>query len=122
MPYGYELILDIHNCNESKFTRNDIEKYFIMLCDLIGMQRENLYFWDYQGVPLEERSTESHLLGTSAVQFISTSNITIHALDLLRTVFINIFSCKPFNYQTAKQFSADWFEGDIINCHEVERL
>ena len=122
MPYGYELILDIHNCNELKFTRNDIEKYFTMLCELIGMQREDLHFWDYQGVPLEERSTEPYLLGTSAVQFIQTSNITIHTLDLLRVVFLNVFSCKKFDYQTVKQFSADWFEGDIINCHEIERI
>ena len=122
MPYGYELILDIHNCNELKFTRNDIEKYFSTLCDLIGMQRDDLHFWDDQGLPPEECQTESHLKGTSAVQFIRTSNITIHTLDLLRVVFLNIFSCKKFDYQTAKQFSADWFEGDVINCHEIERI
>lgn len=121
MPYGYELILDIHNCNEAKFTRNDIEEYFEILCDLIGMQRENLHFWDYEDEE-EYKKAPSHLQGTSAVQFIKTSSIVIHALDMLKVIFIDIFSCKEFDYQTAKLFSEDWFEGDVINYHEIERI
>lgn len=122
MPYGYELILDIHDCNETKFTRNYIEKYLITLCGLINMEREDLHFWDDQGLSPKECQTEAHLVGTSAVQFIKTSNITVHTLDLLKVVFLNIFSCRPFNYQMVRQFTEDWFEGKIINYHEIERL
>jgi len=53
--YGKELILDIHECGVSKFNRKDIEEYCIQLCDLIDMVREKIHFWDYEGVPEEEK-------------------------------------------------------------------
>ena len=37
--YGIELILDLHGCDASKFTRESITEYFEQLCDLIDMQR-----------------------------------------------------------------------------------
>ena len=81
-PYGFELILDLHGCDVSKFNRKSIEGYMVAVCEAIGMVREDLHFWDYEGMPEEEIPKDSHLLGTSAVQFISTSNIVIHTLNL----------------------------------------
>jgi len=119
--YGKELVLDIHNCDTSTFTRRSITKYFKELCDLIGMVRCKLSFWDDCGVPPEEQETEPHLKGTTAVQFIMTSNIVIHTLDLLETVYVNIFSCNNFDADTAAKFSAEWFRGEIVNSHVIER-
>ena len=87
-PYGFELILDMHGCDVSTFTRKSIENFMIALCEEIKMQREDLHFWDYDGVPESERPTQTHLLGVSAVQFISTSNIVIHTLELLKAVSV----------------------------------
>ena len=86
------------------------------------MERSDLHWWDDYGVPIEEQETEPHLKGTSAVQFIKTSNIVIHSLDLLKNVYINIFSCKDFDTEIAKDFSEKWFNGKIANCHVIERL
>jgi S-adenosylmethionine/arginine decarboxylase-like enzyme len=119
--YGKELIIDIHKCDPSTFNRRNINKYFKELCQLIDMEPEKLCWWDDHGVPLEERQTEPHLKGTTAVQFIKTSNIVIHTLDLLQNVYINIFSCKKFDAEIAKDFSAKWFKGEIINSHIIER-
>ena len=47
--------------------------------------------------------------GTSAVQFILTSTIVIHTLDLMKAAYVNIFSCKNFNTDQAAEFTADWF-------------
>ncbi len=120
--YGKELILDIHNCDPSTFTRKSIKKYFVELCNLIDMERCELYWWDDHGVPPEEQQTEPHLKGTTAVQFIMTSNIVIHSLDSLKKVYLNIFSCKDFDSELAKNFSAKWFKGEIVNFHEIERI
>jgi len=109
MAYGEELILDLYDCDPSTFTRDSISNYLVQLCDLINMEREDLYFWDYEGVPEDERPTEGHLLGTSAVQFISTSDIVIHTLDILKECYINIFSCKDFNAEEAVEFTSKWF-------------
>ena len=49
--YGVELILDLHGCDNSTFTRESISEYFETLCKLIDMKREALHFWDDVGVP-----------------------------------------------------------------------
>ena len=90
--YGIELILDLHGCDVSTFTRESITQYFERLCVLIDMKRETLHFWDDEGVPEEEKQTSPHTQGTSAIQFILTSSIVIHTLDQLSAVYINIFS------------------------------
>lgn len=119
--YGKELILDIHNCDSSTFTRKSIRNFFKELCDLIEMRRSRLVWWDDYGVPQEEQETEPHLKGTSAVQFIETSNIVIHTLDILESVYLNIFSCKDFDTNVAKEFSQEWFKGRVAYSHVIER-
>jgi len=121
-PYGQELILDLHNCDTSLFNRDDLTRFFRLLCGRIDMQPEDLHFWDDVGVPLEERETEPHTKGTSAVQFILTSTIVVHTLDLLRKVFINIFSCKPFDAGDAEAFCVEFFKAEsVANSVVIER-
>jgi len=120
-PYGKELILDLHDCDQKRFNRTTIKKFFRELCELIDMQRCESFWWDDYGLPKEERQTEPHLKGTSAIQFIMTSNITIHTLDILKSVYLNIFSCKDFDAKKAAKFSRDFFKGKIVNQAVVER-
>jgi len=119
--YGTELILDLHKCDPTTFTRKSIKKYFKELCELIDMERCKLCWWDDHGLPPEEQQTEPHLKGTSAVQFILTSNIVIHTLDLLGNVYINVFSCKSFDAEAARQFTKEWFKGEVVSFHVIER-
>ncbi|MCH7535620.1 MAG: S-adenosylmethionine decarboxylase [Bacteroidetes bacterium] len=119
--YGKELIIDLHNCDAATFNRRSIKKYFTKLCDLIDMERSKLSWWDDHGVSIDEQQTEPHLKGTTAIQFITTSNIVIHTLDLLGAVYINIFSCKDFDSDIAMKFTAKWFKGEIVSSHEIER-
>jgi len=121
MKYGKELILDIHDCEGKTFNRDDIERYFIALCEKIKMTRADLHFWDYEGCEEERKIDPDHLVGTSAVQFIQTSNITIHCLDKLRKVFVNIFSCKDFNSREATEFTQKYFKGTIFKSTEIVR-
>ena len=119
--YGIEVILDLHLCNPAKFNRKSIESYFIELCARIDMNRADFHFWDDLGLPEEERETEPHLKGTSAIQFIKTSNITIHTLDILENAYINVFSCKDFDPQVVKDFSEQWFEGKAVTYQVFDR-
>lgn len=121
--YGKELILDVHDCDISIFTRASLEYYFQYLCDdLIDMKRAALHFWDYEGISYEEyERLPSHLKGISAIQFIQTSNITIHTLDDLGVVYLNIFSCKDFNPEVVKDFTEKFFKGQIKNSTLIER-
>ncbi len=121
-PYGFELILDLHDCDVSTFNRKSLEGYFEKLCEAIDMQREDLHFWDYDGVPQNELPEEAHLLGTSAVQFITTSNIVIHTLELLEAAYINIFSCKPFDRDVAEKITKEWFSAKKCRTNFIERI
>ncbi len=120
--YGIELILDLHDCDESKFTRDSITEYFERLCVLIDMQREALHFWDDEGVPEEDKQTSPHTQGTSAVQFILTSSIVIHTLDQLKAVYINIFSCKEYDPKVAEKFSVEWFGATECSARVLDRV
>ena len=119
--YGKELILDLHDCNPKRFNRATLRKYFRQLCELIEMQRCELFWWDDYGLPKDEQQTEPHLKGTSAIQFIMTSNITIHTLDILKRVYLNIFSCKGFDEKKATHFSRDFFNGKIVSQVVIKR-
>lgn len=121
-PFGKELVLDLHGCDASLFNRLDIENYLKLVCDLVEMERCELFWWDDEGVPAGMCETEPHLKGTSAVQFIRTSNITIHTLDLLGNVYINLFSCKGFDHDAVIRFTEEWFHGTVVNEQVVMRL
>ena len=108
--YGQELILDLHCCDTRRFTRIGIERFCQELCELIDMERCDLHFWDDVGVPEDETQTSPKTKGTSAVQFILTSTIVIHTLDLMKVVYVNIFSCKEFDTDEAANFTAKWFD------------
>jgi len=120
--YGKEVVLDLHRCNPETFTRKSIRKYFIEVCDLVDMRREKLCWWDDLHTLENEKETEPHLVGTSAVQFIKTSNITIHTLDLMERVYVNLFSCKDFSGPQFIDFTQSWFGGDVVNQQVVRRL
>ena len=121
-PYGFELILDLHECDVSKFNRESLDGYFEKVCKAIDMQKCERYFWDDVDVPEDEKETLPHTKGTSAVQFIITSNITIHTLDLLKAVYVNIFSCKEFDEKVAEQITKKWFGAKEYRSRFIERI
>ena len=119
--YGLELILDLHGCNAERFNRQDLTMFCREICKLIDMERCDLHFWDDVGVPENERQTHPKTKGTSAVQFILTSTIVIHTLDLMKAAYINIFSCKEFDTDDAAQFTAKWFGSTDWTANVVVR-
>ncbi|MBI4846356.1 MAG: S-adenosylmethionine decarboxylase [Candidatus Omnitrophica bacterium] len=121
-PYGFELIIDLHKCDVSTFNRESLDAYFAKLCKAIKMQKCERYFWDDVGVPEEQKQTYPHTKGTSAVQFILTSNIVIHTLELLEAAYINIFSCKKYDKKLALKITTEWFRAKEYNANFIERI
>jgi S-adenosylmethionine decarboxylase len=107
-PYGLELLLDLKGCELSDLSHEKLTAYFVQLCDLIGMKRhgEPVFWEDRSGIP--------HLHGLSAIQFIETSNVVCHALPLLQAVYLNIFSCRQFDSEEAKQFSIRFWKAKAV--------
>lgn len=120
--FGTELILDLHECDPGTFNRESILGYLVDVCDKIKMERVGLHWWDDLTHPDAEGYEEDHLVGTSVVQFIKTSNITIHSLDILKKLYLNLFSCKDFDAEVVKEFTEQWFKGKVVNQQVVRRM
>ncbi len=121
-PYGFELILDLHGCDASTFNRESLDGYFEKLCKAIDMVKCERFWWDDVGVPEDEKQTSPHTKGTSAVQFILTSTIVVHTLDEFEAVYINIFSCKPYDKEIAERITVEWFGAKECQTHFIERI
>lgn len=113
--YGKELLLDLHGCDVATFTRKSLRGYFGELCDLMEVTPDKLYFWDDLGLSKKRQETDPKRKGTSAVQFILKSNITVHTLDLTGKVFVNVFSCGNFNVRKVSRLTQKWFKGKIVS-------
>ncbi|GAG07024.1 unnamed protein product [marine sediment metagenome] len=121
-PYGKELILDMHDCDPNFMNRVNIKIFMDTLCKRIKMQQCDLHFWDYEGEEEEYEKAPEHLKGVSAIQFITTSNITIHTLDKMNRVYLNIYSCKSFKSSIVKETAIEFFKGNIVNAVAVTRI
>ena len=107
--YGMEVILDCYGCNRKLFYKKHLKRYFKGLVEEIDMQAADRYFF--------REST-----GLCAIQFIETSNITVHCHNKLKRLYVNIFSCKEFDAYDAKIYTDDFFSPRRIDERTVLRI
>lgn len=112
--YGMEVIVDLKGCYSQCFNRTTIKEFFKDLVERIEMEAGPKHFWDYRWFPWLKKTDPVHVIGTSAVQFIRTSNITIHCIDGLKTVYLNVFSCKEFDEEVVVACLHDYFGGTVM--------
>jgi len=106
--YGKELILDLHNCDAAAFTKTSIADWFGAVCKATDMEPIRQEWWESYG------HEQPHLNGITAVQFISTSSITIHSSVDTRQAHINVFTCKDFDPAVVREITRNWFKGSIV--------
>ena len=109
-PWGYSIAMDLKWCDPVIIrSRERIQEYVIQLCRLIDMKR----YGDCQIVHFGEGNKE----GYTMVQLIETSNITAHFANDINSAFIDIFSCKDFNFNSVTEFTRDFFGAGEIATH-----
>ena len=103
--FGPHLTLDLNDCNSEKLS--DFNLVFDVLNDLpdkIGMTKiTQPYVFKYSGLVPEDK-------GITGFVVIAESHISIHTFQEKKYAFVDIFSCKPFNYNLAQQYLIDTFE------------
>lgn len=116
VKYGLEIIVDIHDCNIEKFKRSSLDEFFDTLCKISDMQKVGTpkYWLETSNIP--------HLKGYSGIQFIKTSSILIHTLDILGSAYINFFSCKDFDGEIVLKFIENYFEAKKISHTILNRI
>ena len=103
-PWGMLAAIDLHGCDRHRLEDpNSIRVFVPSVIKAIGMRAHG---------PLRlERFGSGELEGWSAMQFIETSSITIHADEFAGRCFIDVFSCRAFDPEIAAAIAVAHFGG-----------
>jgi S-adenosylmethionine decarboxylase len=114
--YGPHLMLDLNDCNSAIL--DDLEACFRLLNELpekIGMTKiTQPYVFRYSGLVSEDE-------GITGVTIIAESHISLHTYPQKNFVFVDIFSCKPFDVEGARDYVVQFFQSKSPSVHVQER-
>lgn len=114
--YGYELIIDLFECDPRVITsQTKLQEYVDKLCKLIKMKKYGKTILAHFG------ENHPHTKGYSLIQLIETSSITGHFSELWNSAYINIFSCKKYDYTLAKKFTKQFFKAKRMKSRFIIR-
>jgi S-adenosylmethionine/arginine decarboxylase-like enzyme len=106
VPWGILAAIDLHGCHRSRLADPDLLRRFVPnLIDAIGMRAH--------GELALDRFGDGDLEGWSAMQFIETSSITVHADEINARCFIDVFSCRSFEPDVAAAVALSHFGGTV---------
>jgi len=114
--WGIASSIDIYDCDPDAIRSADkIRQFVVELCDLIEMRR----FGETQVVHFGE---DERVAGFSMVQLIETSLISAHFANQTNTVYLDVFSCKPYDPEVVSEFACAFFGGARSITHVNLRL
>ncbi|MBN2061199.1 MAG: S-adenosylmethionine decarboxylase [Deltaproteobacteria bacterium] len=114
--FGCELILDLYECDRRLISSDkSIQKFARDLCAVIEMKPYGEPLTPYFG------ENQEHTKGYSLIQFIETSSITGHFSEKTGSAYINIFSCKEYDVDTAENFTKKFFKAKRVNSRFIIR-
>ena len=91
-----------------------IKEFVALLCDRIGMRR----YGDTQVVNFGD---DPRVAGFSMTQLIETSLISAHFANASRAIYLDVFSCAPYDPKAVADFAKEHFRADRYNLRSVER-
>ena len=102
--WGVSSSIDLYECDLALMQNADaIREFAKTLCERIKMRRygetQVVFFGD-----------EPRVQGFSMTQLIETSLISAHFADASRAIYLDVFSCAPYDPEDASQFAADYFK------------
>jgi hypothetical protein len=103
MSWGYHLMLDCSKCLSApircSFNINAFAKTLVKRIDMVAY-----------GEPQVVRFGSGDKAGYTLVQLIETSNITAHFCEETNDMYLDVFSCKPFNPTDVEAVVNDYFK------------
>ena len=102
--WGVSSSIDLYECDLALMQNADAIREFVkILCDRIKMRRygetQVVFFGD-----------EPRVQGFSMTQLIETSLISAHFADASRAIYLDVFSCAPYNSEDVAKFAAEYFK------------
>lgn len=114
--WGYHLMLDCAECDMAQMSsRANIYNFVKKLITNIDMTAH--------GEPVIEFFAENDpsKAGYSFMQLIVTSSITGHFVDKDRHIYLDVFSCKPFDIGTVEDTVKEYFSANKIRVNFLTR-
>ena len=114
--FGQHLTLDLSGCDKELLS--DYDLIFNLLNELpkkIGMTKiTQPYVFPYAGLVPEDK-------GITGVVIIAESHMSVHTFQEKGFVFIDVFSCKPFDVKYAEKYFEEAFKPKKVEKNCVTR-
>jgi S-adenosylmethionine/arginine decarboxylase-like enzyme len=113
--WGISSSIDLYECDLGLMQNADAIREFVrILCDRINMRRygetQVVFFGD-----------DPRVQGFSMTQLIETSLISAHFADASCAIYLDVFSCAPYDPEDVMKFAADYFKAVTYNVNVVYR-
>ena len=114
--FGPHLMLDLSECDRNRINDLDFIFHFLnSLPDKIGMNKiTQPYVFPYSGLVPEDK-------GITGFVVIAESHLSIHTFVEKAYAFVDLFSCKPFDTEMAKDLIIDAFISERPEVHMIAR-
>lgn len=111
--YGQHLIATVQGCNDQLLSIEKMYEFLTQMADDIDMVRF--------GAPIVARFGGGIETGLSGVQLIETSAITVHTNDAHRDMYLDVFSCKPYEAETVERVIEEFFAPRSVSKEVIYR-
>lgn len=113
--WGVSTCIDLYDCELALMQNAEaIREFVVQLCDRIKMRRygetQVVFFGD-----------EPRVQGFSMTQLIETSLISAHFADASRAIYLDVFSCAPYDSEETSKFAAEYFKAGHHQFQVVHR-
>ncbi len=115
-PYwGLSSCIDLYDCDLALMQDAPaIKRFVVELCKKIGMRR-------YGKTHVVNFGDEPRVAGFSMMQLIETSLISAHFANASRAIYLDVFSCAPYDPQVVANYACDYFKARRFHLQSVER-
>ena len=113
--WGTSSCIDLYECDLALMQNADAIRAFVKeLCERIKMrsygETQVVFFGD-----------DPRVTGFSMTQLIETSLISAHFADASCAVYLDVFSCAPYEPDEVAKFAASYFKAEKYNVQVVHR-
>jgi len=113
--WGQDLAMDAGVCDPSSIRNAEhIKNFSKELVEAIGMKAF--------GEPIVVHFGTDGKMGYTLVQLIETSSITCHYVEESASLFLNCFSCLPFDKMIVREVVKKYFDPQIILMNMIDRV
>jgi S-adenosylmethionine decarboxylase len=113
--WGLSSCIDLYDCDLKLMQDAPAIRHFVVeLCEKIGMRR-------YGETQVVHFGDEPRVEGFSMTQLIETSLISAHFANASRAIYLDVFSCAPYEPNAVAEFAKAYFKADRYNLKSVER-